>query len=480
TANNSVVSTQDIKTITSGELSGDSTLKAATVIDIDDDLNMARVVPIESVETGVARAVTITEDDVASAKCTVSSTPQLLDEDNDSVFDKRFDEMGKNFWETSYGKFKFTIEELPPQEQLVYVFLKEVSAHNDADVLYHLLYCVKLMSLHSEVLNKAAKNNKGFVIWCQENLLIPNLWKLLQSEFSQISQLCVPLILHCITLPSGTTMFSKVVEEDFHNNDWRARFAAVERVTTIAHFVEPVTVKNSPLLQGSLATAFCYLVHCLDDIEANVAQRALLNLEMIKTSSLKLLLWCLEVQFDLTFSFVGLYTDGQYIEDDGRFEPNWSSAANCWFTLFTGFTLFLIAFIQMSRKFILLYKGVDSTFLSAFMDTVLSILATILVVSDAVIVTKGFSVWCQSVEQSCETAASVMVIGVNSGIDPKGFFLELGSVQFGIWFLLVCWVFSLVLASRKLFIYHERENMIVSMTRERQRHIGNDYTHIVT
>src|SRR5581483_7734818 len=43
----------------------------------------------------------------------------------------------------------------------------------------------------------------------------------------------------------------------------------------------------------------CYLVHCLDDIEASVAQRALLCFEMIKTPSLKLLLWCLEVQFDL-------------------------------------------------------------------------------------------------------------------------------------------------------------------------------------
>ena len=290
-------SSQDLKSFVN-EVT-DCALKRATISDIEESFDSNPVIPIESIEPAVARSVTITEDDVASSKCMVSATPQLLDDDNDSVFDKKLDESNKNFWETSYGRFKFTIEELPPQEQLVYVFLKEVSAHTDADVLYHLLYCLKLMSLHSEVLNKAAKNHRGFLIWCQENLLIPNLWKLLQSEYSQISQLCVPLILHCITLPAGTQMFSKVVEEDFHKNDWRARFAAVERVTTIAHFVEPATVKNSPLLQASLATAFCYLVHCLDDIEASVAQRALLNLEMIKTSSIKLLLWCLEVQFDL-------------------------------------------------------------------------------------------------------------------------------------------------------------------------------------
>jgi len=293
---NDSIPLQELK-VTSPEFHG-SNLKAATISEFEADLDFAPAMPIESVTPAVARSVTITEDDVASAKCTISTSAQLLDDDNENGFDQKVDEMG-NFWETSYGKFKFTIEELPPQEQLVFVLLKEVGVHNDADVLYHLLYCLKLMSLHSEVLNKAAKNHRGFLIWCQENLLIPNLWKLLQSEFSQISQLCVPLILHCITLPSGTTMFSKVVEEDFHNNDWRARFAAVERVTTIAHFVEPATVKNSPLLQASLANAFCYLVHCLDDIEASVAQRALLNIEMIKTSSLKLLLWCLEVQFDL-------------------------------------------------------------------------------------------------------------------------------------------------------------------------------------
>lgn len=66
----------------------------------------------------------------------------------------------------------------------------------------------------------------------------------------------------------------------------------------IAHFLEPNTVKNSPLLQSSLANAFCYLVHCLDDINVSVAERALLSLETIKTVSLKLLVWCLEAQFD--------------------------------------------------------------------------------------------------------------------------------------------------------------------------------------
>jgi len=36
----------------------------------------------------------------------------------------------------------------------------------------YLLKSLKIMFLHEEVLLKAAKEYRGFVIWCQENLLI--------------------------------------------------------------------------------------------------------------------------------------------------------------------------------------------------------------------------------------------------------------------------------------------------------------------
>lgn len=112
-----------------------------------------------------------------------------------------------------------------------------------------------------------------------------SLWKLLQAECSQIARLCVPLLLHCVTLPSGMDQFWKCVERDFHSDSWLDRFSAVEKVTMIGHFMEPATVRNSPLLQSSLANAFCYLSHSMDDINAAVAQRALLCLDTIKTVS---------------------------------------------------------------------------------------------------------------------------------------------------------------------------------------------------
>ncbi|XP_023216123.1 protein unc-79 homolog [Centruroides sculpturatus] len=267
----------------------------ATVEECATELDTVAIMPTEQVVTAHARAVTLTEDDVARAKCTIVSAT-LVDENDQTVTNLKENDDG--FWHTTQGKFKFTLEELPPQLQLIYVLLKELDNSKDADILYHILSCLKLMCLHSEVLNKAAHDHRGFLIWCQENLLIPNLWNLLQAEFSHISQLSVPLLLHCITLPCGTDMFWKVVEHDFHNDNWRAIFAAVEKVSMIAHFVDSAAVKNSPLLQSSLANAFTYLVRCLDDVHQVIAQRALLNLETIKTSSLKLFLWCLEVQFD--------------------------------------------------------------------------------------------------------------------------------------------------------------------------------------
>ncbi|GFV14035.1 protein unc-79 homolog [Trichonephila clavipes] len=271
-----------------------SPIKTATVLECSSELDTVSMLPTEAVVAAVAKEITLTDDDVASAKCTVSS-PLLMDENNVGA-PQPVDETA--FWHTTEGKFKFSLEELPPQLRLFYLLLKDLAVFEDADVLYHILACLKVMCLHSEILNKAAHNYRGFLIWCQENILVTNLWKLLQMEFSHIAQLATSLLLHSITLPSGFETFWKILEEEFHSKEWRARFAAVEKVTVIAHFVDSISVKNSPLMQSALAGAFSYLVHSLDDEQPTISQRTLLNLDSIKTPSLKLFVWCLEVQFD--------------------------------------------------------------------------------------------------------------------------------------------------------------------------------------
>lgn len=187
---------------------------------------------------------------------------------------------------------------LPKELQLTYNLLVQFHQYQTPDIVSQLLQMIKLISLHSQVLSKSAKNNPEFITWCQHNMLVNKLWSLCQLESSEIARTCVPLLLHCITLPWGVRLFRDLVEHDFNSENWLSRFRAVERVVTIAYFCEPSTIKNSTLLQSTMASAFCFVVRCLDDIEAIVAQRALVSLEMMKTSSLKLLLWCLEVQFD--------------------------------------------------------------------------------------------------------------------------------------------------------------------------------------
>lgn len=50
------------------------------------------------------------------------------------------------------------------------------------------------------------------------------LWELLNAEHSHVAQVAVPLLLHCVTLPYGMDTFWTIVQKDFHNSDWRARF----------------------------------------------------------------------------------------------------------------------------------------------------------------------------------------------------------------------------------------------------------------
>ncbi|RWS25533.1 transmembrane protein 179-like protein [Leptotrombidium deliense] len=109
------------------------------------------------------------------------------------------------------------------------------------------------------------------------------------------------------------------------------------------------------------------------------------------------------------------------------------------------------------------------------MDVVVCVIFAVISLVNAILVSGGFASWCSAVTKrfpSCESA-TVMKIGKDSDIDPSGFFIQIGTVQFGIWTLLVSWVLLLVLAGRKLFIYHERENIIVSMARERQRYLSS-------
>ena len=242
--------------------------------------------------------MTLTEMDVASAKAQVAH-PGMLNVDDPADNQNDSQQQRQQYWVTTAGKFRFSLEELPNHLQLIYGFLKELYHLIRPDTQRHLLRCVEILCLHCEVLSKSAcREHPGFLFWVQENLTVAQLWNLLESQTSHVAQTCASLLLHCLTLPGGSDVFWKIMESDFHSREWKTRFSAVERMMLVCQFLDDPTVKQSSILQSILSNAFCFLISSMDDINTAVANRATILLESLHDGSLKILCWCLEQQFD--------------------------------------------------------------------------------------------------------------------------------------------------------------------------------------
>lgn len=165
-----------------------------------------------------------------------------------------------------------------------------------------------------------------------------------------------------------------------------------------------------------------------------------------------------------------LFTTGNFA-DDGNFIADWASKGYCVYIMFVSSLLLVVSFIQSIRMFSLLRKESDVGFLSAFLECILTFSLAIMVFISSVIVTIGFKTWCDAVVirfGSCDEA-SVMEISNAYDVQTKGFYLQIGTLQFGIWSSWVCCVLLTVLSTLKLCRYHEQEGIRVSMARERQR-----------
>ncbi|VVC24664.1 Hypothetical protein CINCED_3A004663 [Cinara cedri] len=264
-------------------------LMTATVETVVEQLDLTPVMP------AIARAITLTESDVGLATARVAQA-KLMNE-----YDEPIDESVHNiqdFWQTEQGRFRIKIEELPDQLQLVYHILKEFPKTSDTSFKYYLLQSLYLMVLHSDTLNKAVKEHKGFVIWCQENLIIKNIWDCIEGIKSHLCEVAIPVMLHCISLPCGSDIFWKLIRDEFHSSDWRTRFNAVEKVVLISRFMDNTPLRNNPPLQSCITNAFCYLLSSMDDRSSYVATRATLLLPTIHDSALKNLIHCMEIHFD--------------------------------------------------------------------------------------------------------------------------------------------------------------------------------------
>lgn len=120
--------------------------------------------------------------DLASATTVHVIKPQLMStkaesEAHDNIVqnddaDADSDVDSEDFWYTSVGKFRITLDTLPNVLQYIHQLLVELPNIEKPDILYFTLQCLNILALHGDALSVAVRDHRGFFIWCQENLLI--------------------------------------------------------------------------------------------------------------------------------------------------------------------------------------------------------------------------------------------------------------------------------------------------------------------
>ncbi|XP_037815154.1 transmembrane protein 179 [Lucilia sericata] len=165
-----------------------------------------------------------------------------------------------------------------------------------------------------------------------------------------------------------------------------------------------------------------------------------------------------------------LFTTGKWREEDGMFDPSWSSSGFCNFPLVTGIFMLIISCAQIYR-----YARMkdEEGFLALFIDVVLSIWMLAMSIISSIMITLGFIVWCDGMTErfpTCEiTAGQNIIHGNTDNIDTSGFYIEMGTAQFGAWGAFAINVGIGVIALLKLINNHQVRNIKVSMYLERQR-----------
>jgi len=165
-----------------------------------------------------------------------------------------------------------------------------------------------------------------------------------------------------------------------------------------------------------------------------------------------------------------LFSSGKW-NQHGQLMVDWSSSAYCSYAVAVGVSLMTISAIQIYRMSVFLYKGIDSSFLSAFIDSVCSVLLSIMTLAAAIFITLGFKAWCDAITNryiSCKNA-SANDIDEKSNIILPGFYIQIGTAQFAAWSVWVCSVALAVCSILKICKYHQQANLAVSMAKERQR-----------
>lgn len=150
-------------------------------------------------------------------------------------------------WVTSDGVYYFKFAHLSSHLQLFYSMLKELYRVPDIDAFSNLMLCLKMMIVHCDCLELANKEQKGFLIYTLEKMLVPrylillvygqdliyfnidlffSLWKLLSADYCHLNEVGVNLLVHALLYESGRNAFWSLVSRDFNDPNWKVRMQA--------------------------------------------------------------------------------------------------------------------------------------------------------------------------------------------------------------------------------------------------------------
>ena len=191
------------------------------------------------------------------------------------------------------------ISDHPKHIQLMTKLFILISKLDDPEITFYVLDLLKSLALSEDCLYETSRKYKKLFVWLQHNHIIHNMWRILDSSHSQVALIAVPLLLMSLSLPHGSDILWKIIDEEFNSSEWQVRFAAVEKTTLLFRFLTDFPVKKSQELRSTLAHAFCHLISSMDDKMPQVSQRATIYLGTIHDKAIQNLLWCLECQFDL-------------------------------------------------------------------------------------------------------------------------------------------------------------------------------------
>ncbi|XP_042201209.1 transmembrane protein 179-like [Callorhinchus milii] len=149
----------------------------------------------------------------------------------------------------------------------------------------------------------------------------------------------------------------------------------------------------------------------------------------------------------------------------------WGPPAGCHFCTFVGVFTLIFSAAQAWRTFFYLCKGHDDTLLSAFLNLVLSCSVLFLTIVASVMVSVGFSLWCDEVTDhgrmpnSCEEMQSM---NLHLDVDTSSFYIHFRVAQFGLWSIWVVWAVLGVLAFLKVYRNYKRKELARCLAREKE------------